>query len=181
MKKLPSDKFVSLIVKHQHRVRGFLSALMTDQNHIDDVLQNTFVTVFQKLNTFSYEGETPDNEFVRWTCTVAKFETMSYRRKFGNSQMQFNEQLIADLADMQIVNAKENENQLNALSFCIEQLPEKDKQLVKKRYMQDLSVAAIASNEGVSRQSVSKWMGKIRDALAYCVRNRLGIAEGSRA
>jgi len=183
MPSVSHDTFVSLVVQTRQRVHRFVAGFISGRADIDDVVQNTFVTAWKKLETFQYSGESPDPEFMRWVCTIAKFESLAYRRKLKKTSMQFNENLIANLADMQlaeysIVSGPAHlPDRASLISDCIEKLPTQSRELIEQRYRDEVSVIEISSNRGVSRQTVSKWFAKIRDALTDCMQDAIVLSE----
>src|SRR5688500_11130020 len=75
------ERFVSLTVRYARRVRLFVSSLHPTASDIDEILQEAWLVAWKKLDSFSYSEEQPDEEFVRWLCTIARFEVAKYRRR----------------------------------------------------------------------------------------------------
>ena len=79
---LPQEQFVVLIARHERRVRSFIAALVScDRDAIDEVIQSTYLVAWRKLDSFTYFDETPDEELIRWMCTIARFEVKEYSRR----------------------------------------------------------------------------------------------------
>ena len=54
-KPLSADQFVVLIARHERRVRSFIATLTTCRSDVvDEVLQATYLTAWQKLDAFTY-------------------------------------------------------------------------------------------------------------------------------
>jgi len=98
-KPLDPDQFVVLFARHERRVRSFISTLVACRSDlVDDVLQATSLVAWQKLDTFSYTGNTPDEELVRWMCTVARFEVMNASRKKRSPMFDLDESTVEAIA-----------------------------------------------------------------------------------
>ena len=174
---LDSEEFVALMLAHGSRVRGFVMTLMLPVSDIDDVFQNACMAAFRKLETFSYEGETPDEEFVRWICTVAKFEVLQYYKKRRTARVAFSSDLVSQVADMQIEESETIQSRQEALKECIEKLSDKEQNLIAMRYGDAIPVADIAKRVGQSANGVYKALERIRARLMGCIRTKLK-AEG---
>lgn len=175
---LTEKQFVELLARHERRVRGFVASLLRYRDDVDEIVQQTFLTGWEKMGDFSVVKETLDRDFLRWICTIAKFCTLAYRRKRDNSRLIFSSDLVMELADLQLSNTTLMEGRLEALSGCIEKLDAKQKALVRRHYTASESaesVASIAEQSGVSRQAIFKRLRHIRAALADCVDKSLGL------
>jgi len=60
------DYVQALFLQHHVPLRGFLTTLVVDTSFVDDIVQETFVTVSQKAASF-----TPGTDFRAWLWSVA--------------------------------------------------------------------------------------------------------------
>ena len=74
----------SLFVQNMMAVRGFVISLMPDFSRVDDVMQETFLTVTAKAETF-IEG----SNFRSWACSIARFKVLESRRRSGGSELDY--------------------------------------------------------------------------------------------
>lgn len=172
-KLLAADEFVGLLLVHEHRVRGFVSSLMFGAGEVDDVFQSACLAAFRKLDSFSYTADAPDEEFVRWVCTIARYEVLQVYRKRRSGQVMFNSELVAELADMQIQNSEKLGSRAEALSECLESLSSKEKSLLQMHYGQDLPVAEIAQRIHRTANGIYKALERVRTRLLECIRRKL--------
>ena len=175
-KSLDPERFVELMLTHDSRVRGFVRSLMLPASEVDDVFQNACLAAFRKLDTFSFEGETPDQEFVRWVCTIARYEVLQVYRKKRNAKVVFSSDLIKELADMQLQETEQLLDRAEALVDCINSLSDKERSLITMRYREDTPVADIATFLGRSANGVYKALERVRARLMECVRRKLSTA-----
>ena len=170
---LTAEEFVELLLVHEHRVRGFVASLMFGSSDVDDVFQSACMAAFRKLGTFSYVGEAPDEEFVRWVCTIARDEVLQVYRKRRTGRIMFNSELVAELADMQIEKSEQLGSRAEALSECIERLSPKEKRLLQMHYGHELPVAEIAKRIHRTANGVYKALERVRSRLMECIRRKL--------
>lgn len=175
---LSSEGFVSLLLRNEHRVRGFVASLMPLNAAADDIFQNSCLIALRKLSNFSGDVSS-DDEFVRWMCGIARFEVLQFYRKdqHRRTKLSFNSQLIEELADMQIENIEVIGIRSAALQECIDLLSDRDKSLIRMRYGQTCSVKEIAAKMNRSTNGIYKALVRVRDRLLACIKRRL--AEGT--
>ena len=139
---------------------------------IDEIVQDAWLVAWKKIDLFRYRGETADEEFVRWLCTIARYEVMKYRRK-SVPRLVLDEQVIDKLAALQFDEADYFEARHEALSVCIENLRPRDKALVRRRYEENMSVHDLADWIGRSADAVYKSLNRIRTSLLACIERTL--------
>jgi RNA polymerase sigma-70 factor, ECF subfamily len=166
------ERFVTLTVRYERRVRVFVSTLHPKQSDVDEILQDAWLVAWKKLDTFRYSAEQPDEEFVRWLCTIARYEVAKYRRK-NASRLQLDENVIEQLTALQFNEADYFEDRHEALLHCIENLRTRDKELIRRRYQEGTSVHDLADWIGRSIDAVYKSLNRIRASLLVCVERTL--------
>lgn len=175
--KLPQDEFIVLIARHERRVRGFVSTLVRQREDVDEIVQQTFLTAWQKLAEFQSVEENLDRDFMRWVCTIARFQALGFVRKYCNSRLLFEPELVEHLAEVQLREEPLLEKRREALSKCIEKLAASQKDLIRRYYRAAESAAEIAKQDGVTRQAIFKKLRAIRVVLHDCVGRSLRTSE----
>jgi len=177
--RLTSEAFVALLLKNEHRVRGFVASLMPLNASADDIFQNSCLIALKKLGDFRCTEGQSDDEFVRWMCGIARFEVLQFYRKDKRkrTQLSFNSELIEELADMQIENIAVIGERTVALQECINLLEDRDKSLIRMRYGQMKSVKEIADGMNRSTNGIYKALVRVRDQLLACIKRK--TAEGT--
>jgi len=169
---ISEEDFVALTVRHERRVRLFIATLHPERGDIDEIVQDTWLVAWKKIGHFHYSGEEPDEEFVRWLCTIARYEVMKYRRKSA-PRIILDEQVIESLASLQFDEADYFDARHDALSTCIEHLRPRDKEIIRRRYEENLSVQELANWIGRSADAVYKSLNRIRTSLLACIERTL--------
>jgi len=169
---ISEEEFVALTVRYERRVRLFIATQHPERSHVDEIVQDAWLVAWKKLNTFRYTGEQPDEEFVRWLCTIARYEVLKYRRK-SPPRLVLDEQVIDKLTALQFDEADYFEARHDALAVCIENLRARDKELIRRRYEENVSVHDLASCIGRSADTVYKSLNRIRTSLLACIERTL--------
>jgi RNA polymerase sigma-70 factor, ECF subfamily len=169
---ISEEEFVALTVRYERRVRLFIATLHPERSDMDEIVQDAWLVAWKKIDLFRYRCETPDEEFVRWMCSIARYEVMKYRRK-GVPRLVLDEAVIDKLAALQFDEADYFETRHEALSRCIENLRPRDKTLIRRRYEENLSVHDLAEHIGRSADAVYKSLNRIRTSLLACIERTL--------
>jgi RNA polymerase sigma-70 factor (ECF subfamily) len=171
---LPQEQFVVLIARHERRIRSFIAALVAcDRDSIDEVIQATYLVAWRKLSSFSFVGERPDEELVRWMCTIARFEVKGFLRQQRAYHRALDANLIDRIADFQIGNSDYFEARHEALANCLGRLPRRQRHMLNLRYGHNLSVAELAAREGRQVGAIYTTLSRIRKVLERCIRTSL--------
>jgi RNA polymerase sigma-70 factor (ECF subfamily) len=169
---ISEEDFVALTVRHERRVRLFVTTLHPERADVDEIVQDAWLVAWKKLESFHYTGDEPDEEFVRWLCTIARFELLKYRRK-NAPRLVLDEKVMDSLATLQFEDADYFEARHNALAGCLEHLRPRDKEIIRRRYEEDISVSELASRIGRSADAVYKSLNRIRTSLLACIERTL--------
>jgi RNA polymerase sigma-70 factor (ECF subfamily) len=171
---LPQEQFVVLIARHERRVRSFIASLVhCDRDAIDEVIQSTYLVAWRKLNSFTYLDSEPDEELVRWMCTIARFEVKNFSRRKRAFQRFFSGELIDRIADFQIEQSDYLEARHDALANCMGRLPTSQRDILKLRYAQNLSIGELAARQQRQPGAIYTTLSRIRRALERCIRSAL--------
>jgi RNA polymerase sigma-70 factor (ECF subfamily) len=171
---LPQEQFVVLIARHERRIRSFIAALVScNHDAIDEVIQSTYLVAWRKLDSFTFVDGTPDEELIRWMCTIARFEVKDFLRRQRDFRVAFDENLIDQIADMQFAESNYFEARHEALAGCLGRLATAQRDLLNQRYGHNLSVKEVAARQGRQAGAVYTMLSRIRKALERCIENTL--------
>jgi RNA polymerase sigma-70 factor, ECF subfamily len=170
---ITADDFVTLLVRCERRVRAFVTTLHPHSHDVDEVVQDTCLVAWKKRDGFRYNGSKPDECFVRWLCSIARFEVNNLRRRRGEAALAFDDELIDKLADQYIEYSPRLESRHQALMDCLQRLRPRDQEMVKRRYQVGVSARELASLANRTVDAVYKALTRIRGALMVCIEHRL--------
>jgi RNA polymerase sigma-70 factor (ECF subfamily) len=138
--------FEKLLKEYQKPLYNHIRSIVLNHDDTDDVLQNTFVKVFQYLNKFKGESK-----LFSWMYRIATNEALT----FLNQKAKINGITSETLQNKTIDNLKAdvyfdgNEIQIK-LQKAIVQLPEKQQLVFKMKYFQELKYEEISEILGTS-------------------------------
>ena len=173
-KPLSQDQFVVLLARHERRIRSFIASLVACRSDlVDDILQSTSLVAWQKLVTFTYVENTPDEELIRWMCTVARFEVLNASRKSHAHLFSLNASVIDAIAECCSEQSGILEDRFDALKGCLGRLPSRQREILRLRYWQGLSVDEIALRMGQQINALYTALSRIRKTLEQCITHSL--------
>jgi RNA polymerase sigma-70 factor, ECF subfamily len=150
-------------------LRAYIAFYIRDRSKIDDALQEAYVVMYNSLGKYK-EG----TSFMAWARTIARFEALSqYRRdqRKNAARVRYTEELTSLMGG-----AAESEDEafplevkLRALRSCLENLPERARELVDRRYFGGVSVDDLAREQQSKPPAISMALHRARIALAGCV------------
>lgn len=156
--------FADLMANHQPRLFGYILSLMADEHAAKDILQETNVTLLKKSR--DYEAGT---NFTAWAFRVAYFEVLTWRRRRGRDKLQFGDDLVESLASTTEETTPAYDARLEALKKCIGELPDRQREVVERRYLKGESVQGIADDLGFKANAASQLLFRARTNLLKCV------------
>jgi len=160
--------FVKLMTEHQGAVRAFITSLMPGSPHVDDVLQETNVVLWQKRSQFD-----ATREFLPWAFTIARYEVMHQRdRTKRDGRLVFSDELVNLLAEDDPAE-EGKEGLLIALDKCIAKLTERQQRLIQERYKTGHSLERHAELTGEPGGRLRVALHRVRQFLKRCVEDNL--------
>ncbi|MBK1832501.1 sigma-70 family RNA polymerase sigma factor [Roseibacillus ishigakijimensis] len=157
-------------VCHQDVLKGFLSSLERDSHFVEDLLQETYLTVSRKALDFR-----PGSSFPKWACAIARYKWLELRRREARLPLLYTDEAVEQC----IVDHFEGvgDGRVQLLESCIEKLPATMKRLVELTYGQGLKPAESARELGWNPPSVHVALSRVRASLRNCVNGKLGAGQ----
>ena len=138
--------FQSLLQQYQKPLYYQIRNIVLNHDDADDVLQNTFIKVFQNLDKFKGESK-----LFSWIYRIATNEAITFlnskAKKNNISNQELQSEIINNLEDDVFFDG--NEIQLK-LQKAIAILPEKQQLIFKMKYFQELKYEQISDILGTS-------------------------------
>jgi RNA polymerase sigma factor (sigma-70 family) len=144
--KTQNAAFQKLIQQYQKPLYNHIRNIVLNQDDADDVLQNTFIKVFQYLNGFKGESK-----LFSWIYRIATNEAITFinnkAKRNGTTSQALQTQIVENLhADVYFDG---NEIQIK-LQKAILLLPEKQQLVFKMKYFEELKYEEISEIVGTS-------------------------------
>jgi RNA polymerase sigma-70 factor, ECF subfamily len=165
----PSPQFLHDLTDWQNRLFGYLVTLLGDVHDARDVLQETNLVMWRRMDTF-----TPGTDFGAWARKCAYFQAMAFLRDRKRGPSLLGDELLALIAGEaeQRPMVDENERKL-ALLDCLSQLSDDHRTLIKRRYQDATPVRKLAAENGKSESAMKMTLLRIREVLQTCVSAKL--------
>jgi len=151
--------FESLVEKYEVTILKFIYSMIRDKQIAEDITQEVFITVYNKLNTF-------DNryKFSNWILRIAKNRCIDYIRKMKK----INESNIEDFVGLKSKEitpeeAVEFEETKQIIAEYINTLSDIDKQIIILRYSQKTTFSDISKILDINESSVKRRYYKIKE------------------
>ncbi|PEW70523.1 RNA polymerase subunit sigma-70 [Bacillus cereus] len=149
------DRYGDLIYKVVHSVLDTAHSKALLDECVDDILLIVW------YNISSYDEHR--GKFRNWLISVAKFKAIDYKRKSNKAyQLQeFQQNIYIDIKDVNQTKEEHNDN----FYILIKELNDEDKEIFSKRYVDEYSVKEIASNLGMTLDTVYSRLSRGRKKL----------------
>ena len=153
-----------LIIRHKDKVFRFIISKVQNVDLANDIFQDVFIKVINKLREGRYNEE---GKFISWVMRIAHnlvidhFRKNSRIPKFENSH-DFDIFSVLKNTDIDIENKMIKDQIHGEVKKIIEFLPDDQKEVLIYRYYNDLSFKEISEKTGVS---INTSLGRMRYAL----------------
>jgi RNA polymerase sigma-70 factor (ECF subfamily) len=153
-----------IIRRHQSRVLGYIIVSVKDKEIADDIFQDTFIKVINKLKVGAYNEE---GKFIQWVLRIAHNLIIDHFRRSSRVHMVrsndeydiFNQLPVFDKnIEEEMVTAQTHEK----IKELVELLPDTQRQVLKMRHYQEMSFKDIADSTDVS---INTALGRMRYAI----------------
>ena len=159
--------FAILVKKHQKRVHALAWRKVGDFHTAEELTQDTFLKVYQKLGTLKNP-----NQFAGWLYVITDRVCTAWYRK-QKPQMESLETISEEEIDGLAYRSYEDEQRENAsveyrrgfIKNLLEQLPESERTVVTLHYLGEMTCKAIGEFLGVSPNTVKSRLQRARNRL----------------
>lgn len=162
------DRAQREFLRHGNAIRCYICSLLPHEGDVDDVYQETFVTVLEKAEECDFRAP-----FLPWVFTIAKFKVMALVRDQQRQSRRTLSSASIELLAAAVPEDHATEDQLNALRQCIRRLSPAARRVVQLRYFDRSTGEGIARQLGINVQSVYNALDRARAALRECIRRAL--------
>lgn len=162
------DAFRDMVLATQRELAISVAAHSASRELVEEVLQETYVTAFEKLVQYR-----PQGTFRPWLRTIARNHLFAHwreRRRLAEFDGDTLESLIADdgLNDMEHDDER-HEQESARLAICLEHLPDRARQMLERRYCEEQPLAQLAQQFKRSAATLSVTLFRLREQLRRCV------------
>lgn len=167
-----TNEFLRLLMANQKRIYAFILGMVPNHEDVEDLFQETVLVMWSK-----FDGFTRGTSFTAWGIAIAKYQILGVRKRFSRRNLQFSQAALELLQKDSDYFIEQIDSRMQALRGCIRKLNQRDFELIRMRYEDEIAVKTIAERLGRSVQSVYKRMAHIHDVLVQCVRRTISREE----
>ena len=164
-KKLDRSYFLRLLAKSEPVVRSYLRSLVQDYHDHSEIMQNTFITAWEKFSQF--EGD--ENDFCKWACVIARYQALKHWQTQARDKWVLSEKVLEKISTEGVNDVASTERWVEKLEDCLHELPKPNRDLIKRAYSPNQSIKELAKEKETTPDALYQKLRRIRKALAKCM------------
>lgn len=164
--------FTELVNRHHRELLIYASALTRDTATARDVVQESFLVAYEKVNTFDVT-----RDFASWMRGIVRNKWREWLRKNKRYVLTETEiaQIDSDVAAWQAEKSETDSDLFDALRDCLLRLPETLSETVTACYFEGRTGEEAADLLGLSPAAVRKRLQRARVLLKECLDRKLTV------
>ena len=169
------EEVVSVLLQDRVRICAILWMMVHDSHTTDDLFQDVVVKALKSRDTFH-----DATHLSRWARTTARHRAIDHLRHRNIRTKVLNERAL-DLMEAHIDNQTRSslDGRIDALRDCLQNLPERSRRLLERRYHHQEKATEIAHDRGVSAEALYQQLSRLQRSLRQCVETRLNSSSTS--
>ena len=159
--KCSQSRLCELMDAYEKLVFSICYKITGDYFTAEDLAQETFLTVYQKYETFDGQNEKA------WICRIATNKSIDYIRSAGQRMVPTQDaffELITEKKENPEELCIEQEIRNNLTKYCDELKPPYD-EIAREYYLEEMTAAQIAKTRGVTLKTVQTQIYRARSML----------------
>ena len=164
------DRFAVLVAEHQAWLRAYVRTLGVAAENVDDVAQEVFLVAYRRYGEYD-----PERPFAAWLKGIAKLLAANERRRHQRRGRVIEPGLADALAAIDEMDEPADDIALavSHLHDCLNQLPDRSRELLRLRYEDELDANALGARLGRDGNAVRQALFRVRELVRRCVEGRL--------
>lgn len=165
-------RFLELFLAEQDLLRAYVCAAVGGGG-ADELFQEVSGVLWEAFPR--YDQAKP---FRPWAIGVARMEILKCRQRHARRREVFSEALIDQLSHTAM--EVQDDGRERRLAACLGRLPEPSRELLRRRYQEDLPIADLAAMTGRTIAAVEMALVRIKRALRECMTHgSMGTEDGA--
>jgi RNA polymerase sigma-70 factor (ECF subfamily) len=157
-------EFVRLLTSHQLDLYLYVHSLMPDPDQAAEIVQDANVVLWEKRDQFR-----PGTDFRAWAFQIARYKLLSHRTARKRKCLSFSDAFVDELALQARDHVAPIDDLVDGLRRCVEQLTDRDREILSRRYSSLTSCESIARALGRPVRWVYNTLNRIRNELLECM------------
>lgn len=149
------------------KLLGVCLRILSDRQLAEDVLQDTYLTVWRKASTFDATRASP----ITWLVTIARNRSIDRLRSAAPMRRSAPVEDAQDLADSAPLASEviERTDEVGRLNVCLETLEDKVRAAIRTAFLEGVTYDALASRENVPLGTMKSWIRRGLLRLRSCL------------
>lgn len=164
--------FMRLYMVIQRRLYGFVLSLAPNATDADDIVQETVSVMWSKFDEFE-----PGTDFAAWAFCIARYQTLTYRRRKKSQPRQFTDQAIEAIDNISTSKTEHEDARKDALDQCLAKLKDNDRKVLYLRYEVGSTLRNVAERLDQNINTLYSTLSRIHIALLNCIRRTMSKEE----
>jgi len=159
------EAFAQLYARTSAKLYGICLRLLANEAEAEDVLQDVYVTVWQKAERFDRGRASP----ITWLAVLARNKAIDRLRRRSTKAEPI--EAAADVEDdsplpFELVQQKQDAGRL---SDCLDQLDERPRAMIRAAFLDGATYPELAEREGVPLGTMKSWIRRAMQRLRGCL------------
>ena len=149
------------------KLLGVCLRILADRQLAEDVLQDTYLTVWRKASTFDATRASP----ITWLVTIARNRSIDRLRSGAPMRRTTPVEDAHDLADAAPLASDviETTDEVSRLNVCLDTLEDKVRGVIRTAFMEGVTYDALATRENVPLGTMKSWIRRGLLRLRSCL------------
>jgi len=162
------EEYLKLLFGCELEIRAFIGSIVRGSHDCDDVFQDVALTLWKEFPRYDRS-----RSFAAWARGVAAMKLMQRWDKTKRLPIVLSPEAIQAVSSAFDRSEELASGKVEALERCLDQLPEKSRQLLSLRYERSLKIEQIAHEMQATLDAVYQSLSRLRARLLDCVNRRL--------
>ncbi|QPQ54353.1 sigma-70 family RNA polymerase sigma factor [Allosphingosinicella flava] len=159
--------FAEVYAKTSAKLFGICLRILADRSEAEDVLQDVYVSVWQKAGGFDPGRSSP----ITWLASLARNRAIDRVRARGRKPAEALDREALDVADpgasaLAILEAGEDRRRL---THCLGTLQDQQRGAIREAFYMGFSYAELAARKGIPLGTVKSWIRRGLISLKECL------------
>ena len=167
--------FMELFLDCQHDIRAFVAAGIHGWDHVDDIMQEMAVILWNKFDDYDDQYS-----FGAWARGIARKLLLRHYEKQGKKAALLSDEALHAIEQAfyrQEQDLMDRDQEQQALHFCLDQLSERMREMIQLRYQHDYGIHQIEQKTGSKYEAIKKALTRVRKQLTQCCERHLQRSE----
>lgn len=166
------EEYLKLLFGCELEIRAFIGSVVPDSHDADDIFQDVALTLWKEFTRYDRS-----RSFGAWARGIAAVKLMQRWDRTKRGAVVLSPEVIQAVSRAFDRAESPASRQADALAQCLDQLPEKSRQLLSLRYERSLTIDQIARELQATVDAVYQTLSRLRSRLQDCVKRRLSSPE----